>query len=314
MKAAIIEHYGSPEEFKIKDLPTPEIDKGEILIRNRASSVNPIDTIVRKGTIKLVSGLIGDQLLGSDFSGTVIATKSKRFKVGDEVFGLNSAIKGGSYAEEIVADAEHAALKPAGLSFAEAATLPLVGLTAWQGLVDDGKLRSGDHVLITGCTGGVGFVAVQIAKALGAHVTGTCSAKHVEFARSLGTDEIIAYDQTEIPENQKFDLIFDASGHYTISDMKGNLTDDAMFVTTKAGADSLKGAFDAATDIIFQKRMKIVKMDMDDDDLEKLAELVNEGKLKPHIAKTFALSQIAAAHRMLEEESFEGKIAIEIGG
>ena len=312
MKAAIIEHYGSPDQFKIKDLPTPEIDKGEILIRNRASSVNPIDTIVRKGTVKLVSGLIGDQLLGSDFSGTVLATKSKRFKVGDEVFGLNSAIKGGSYAEEIVADAEHAALKPASLSFTEAASLPLVGLTAWQGMVDDGKLRSGDRILITGCTGGVGFVAVQIAKALGAHVTGTCSAKHVEFAKSLGTDEVIAYDQAEIPKNQKFDLIFDASGHYTISDMKENLTDEAMFVTTKAGADSLKGAFEAATDMIFQKRMKIVRMDMDDDDLEKLADLVNEGKLKPHIAKTFPLAQIAAAHRMLEDESFLGKIAIEI--
>lgn len=313
MRAAIIEHYGSPDEFKIKDLPTPEIDKGEILIRNRASSVNPIDTIVRKGTIKLVSGLIGDQLLGSDFSGTVIATKSKKFKVGDEVFGLNSAVKGGSYAEEIVADAEHAALKPTGLSFTETATLPLVGLTAWQGMVDDGKLKAGDRILIIGCTGGVGFVAVQIAKALGAHVTGTCSAKHVEFAKSLGTDEVIAYDQAEIPENQKFDLIFDASGHYTVSDMKENLTDDAMFVTTKAGADSLKGAFDAATDMIFQKRMKIVRMDMDDDDLEKLAELVNEGKLKPHVAKTFPLEQIAAAHRMLEDESFKGKIAISIG-
>jgi len=312
MKAAIIEHYGSPDEFKIKELPTPEIDKGEILIRNRASSVNPIDTIVRKGTVKLVSGLIGDQLLGSDFSGTVLATKSKRFKVGDEVFGLNSAIKGGSYAEEIVADAEHAALKPASLSFAEAASLPLVGLTAWQGMVDDGKLRAGDRILITGCTGGVGFVAVQIAKALGAHVTGTCSAKHVEFAKSLGTDEVIAYDQAGVPKNQKFDLIFDASGHYTISDMKENLTDEAMFVTTKAGADSLKGAFKAATDMIFQKRMKIVRMDMDDDDLEKLAELVNEGKLKIHIAKTFPLAQIAAAHRMLEDESFLGKIAIEI--
>ena len=312
MKAAIIEHYGSPEEFKIKELPTPDIEDGEILIRNRASSVNPIDTIVRQGTIKLVSGLIGDQLLGSDFSGTVLATKSARFKVGDEVFGLNSAVKGGSYAEEIVADAEQAALKPAGISFAEAATLPLVGLTAWQGIVEDGKLKSGDRVLITGCTGGVGFVAVQIAKALNAHVTGTCSAKHVEFARSLGTDEVIAYDQAKIPEGQKFDLIFDASGHYTISDMKGNLTDDAMFVTTKGGADSLKGAVDAATDLLFQKRMKIVKMTPSADDLDKLAELVNNGKLKPHVAKSFPLEQIAAAHRMLEDESFEGKIAIQI--
>ncbi|GHB78564.1 NAD(P)-dependent alcohol dehydrogenase [Persicitalea jodogahamensis] len=312
MKAAIIEHYGSPEEFKIKELPTPKIDEGEILIRNRASSVNPIDTIVRKGTVKLVSGLIGDQLLGSDFSGTVLASKSERFKVGDEVFGLNSALKGGSYAQEIVADAQQAAIKPAGLSFAEAASLPLVGLTAWQGMVKDGKMKSGDRVLITGCTGGVGYVAVQIAKALGAHVTGTCSAKHLEFAKSLGTDELIAYDQAEIPKDRKFDLIFDASGHYTISDMKENLTDDAMFVSTKGGADGFKGALDAATDLLFQKRMKIVKMNPNAHDLEKLAELVNSGKLTTHIAQSFPLEQIAAAHRMLEDESFKGKITIHI--
>ena len=112
MKAAIIEHYGAPEEFKIKQLPTPEIGEGQILIRNRASSVNPIDTLVRQGLTKIITGLIGDQLLGSDFSGTVLASKRERFKIGDEVFGLNSAITGGSYAEEIVAEADQTVLKP----------------------------------------------------------------------------------------------------------------------------------------------------------------------------------------------------------
>ncbi len=310
MKAAVIEHYGAPEEFKLKDLPTPEIKEGQILIRNRASSVNPIDSLVRQGLTKLFTGLLGDQLLGSDFSGTVLASKSDRFKVADEVFGLNSAIKGGSYAEEIVAEAKQTALKPAGLGFAEAAVLPLVSLTAWQGMVYDGKLKAGDRILITGCTGGVGAVAVQIAKTFDAHVTGTCSAAHHDFALSLGVDRVVMYNQEEIAPDQKFDLIFDASGHYTISDMKQNLTDEAMFVSTKGGADGFKGVMDAATDLIFQKRMKIVKMDANATDLEKIKDLVEQGKLKPYIAKTFPLEQIAQAHRMLEKGGFIGKIAI----
>lgn len=312
MKAAVIEHYGAPEEFKIKQLPTPEMKEGQILIRNRASSVNPIDSLVRQGLTKLITGLLGDQLLGSDFSGTVLASKSNRFKVGDEVFGLNSAIKGGSYAEEIVAEAKQTALKPTGLSFAEAAVLPLVSLTAWQGMVYDGKLKAGDRVLITGCTGGVGAVAIQIAKTFDAHVTGTCSAAHRDFANSLGVDRVMIYDQEKLAPDQKFDLIFDASGHYTISDMKQNLTDEAMFVSTKGGADGFKGVMDAATDLIFQKRMKIVKMDANASDLEKIKDLIEQGKLKPYIAKIFPLEEIAQAHRMLEKGGFIGKIAIAI--
>jgi NADPH:quinone reductase-like Zn-dependent oxidoreductase len=312
MKAALIEHYGDPEEFIIKELPTPEIKEGQILIRNRASSVNPIDTLVRQGLTKLITGLIGDLLLGSDFSGTVVASKSDRFKAGDEVFGLNSAIKGGSYAQEIVAEADQTALKPAGLSFTEAAVLPLVSLTAWQGMVDDGKLKSGDRIFITGCTGGVGAVAVQIAKALGTHVTGTCSAAHRDFATSLGVDRVLIYDQEKLAPDQKFDLIFDASGHYTISDMKENLTEKAMFVSTKGGADGFRGVMDAASDLIFQKRMKIVKMNPRSADLEKIKGLVEQEKLKPYIAKTFPLEQIAQAHRMMEKSGFIGKIAIAI--
>jgi NADPH:quinone reductase-like Zn-dependent oxidoreductase len=310
MKAAVIEHYGAPEAFKIKQYPTPQIGEGQILIRNRASSVNPIDTLVRQGLTKLITGLIGDQLLGSDFSGTVLASQSDRFKVGDEVFGLNSAIKGGSYAEEIVAEADQTALKPAGLSFAEAAVLPLVSLTAWQGMVYDGKLKAGDRVLITGCTGGVGAVAVQIAKTFDAHVTGTCSASHCDFATLLGVDRVMIYDQEKLAPDQKFDLIFDASGHYTIRDMKENLTNEAMFVSTKGGASGFKGVMDAATDLIFQKRMKIVKMDANARDLEIIKGLVEQEKLKPYIAQIFPLEEIAQAHHRLEKGGFIGKIAI----
>jgi len=312
MKAAVIEHYGSPQEFKIKDFPRPEIKTGQILVENKASSVNPIDTIVRKGKTMLVTGMTGDILLGSDFSGIVIESKSDRFKAGDEVFGLNPAIKGGSYAQQIVVDEENAVLKPSNLSFAEAAVLPLVSLTAWQGMVTEGKLKEGDHILITGCTGGVGLAAVQIAKTFNAEITGTCSARNVDFARSMGVDHVVIYDQDKIPESTKFDLIFDASGHFTIDDMKIYLTAEAMFVTTKGGADSLKGAVDAAIDLAFQKRMKIIMMVPNQADLNKIRELAESGKLKAHIARTFQLEELPQAHQMMEDGGFTGKIAIEI--
>jgi len=312
MKAAVLEHYGSPDEFKIKELPTPEIKDGEILIRNRASSVNPVDTIVRSGTTKLVTGILGDQLIGSDFSGIVTDSKSVHFKKGDEVFGLNVAIKGGSYAQEIVAQENTLTFKPANLSFTEAASMPLVGLTAWQGLVNEGRIKKGDRVLITGCTGGVGMIAVQIAKTFDAIVTGTCSEKNTEFAKSLGVDKIINYDHEEIPEDELFDLIFDASGHFTISDLKQNLTEDAMFVSTKGGMEDFKSTLDGITDLAFQKRMKLVVLKANREDLDTLRKMIEEDKIKTHIAQVFSLEQLADAHKMMEKGGFIGKVAIKI--
>ena len=313
MKAAIIEHYGSPGEFKIKDLPTPKIKEGQVLIQNKASSVNPVDTLVRQGKTMLVTGIIGDQVLGSDFSGIVIESKSNRFAPGDEVFGVNVALKGGAYAQEIIADQDHVYFKPSNLTFIEAAVLPLVSLTAWQGLVHDGHIKPGYRVLITGCTGGVGMVAVQIAKTFDAHVTGTCSKANEDFARLLGVDEIVKYDQEQLSDDQKFELIFDASGHFTIDDFKTHLTEKAMFVSTKGGADSFKGMVQAAWDVAFERRMKIVVMKAHADNLEKIAKLATDGKIKPYIAKTFLLEDLASAHVMMEQESFNGKIAIDIG-
>lgn len=312
MKAAVLEHYGAPEEFVIKDLPLPEIEEGEILIQNKASSVNPVDTLVRQGKTKVLTGLIGDQLIGADFAGVVTESKSRRFRQGDEVFGLNNAVKGGSYAEVIVAEENATALKPSNLSFIEAASLPLVGLTAWQGLVTDGKIQQGDHVLILGCTGGVGTAAVQIAKTFNATITGTCSTDHVAFAKELGVDRVIDYKNQDIPRNEQFDLIFDASGNFTISDLKDNLTDDAMFVSTRGGTNDLKGMAEAAIDVVFQKRMKIVKLKANATDLDKLCELAESGKLKPYVTQVFSLTDIAKAHQALEAGDTTGKIAIKI--
>ncbi|MFC3199859.1 NAD(P)-dependent alcohol dehydrogenase [Parapedobacter deserti] len=311
MRAALLEQYGEPEAFTIKDIQTPEINPGQVLIANKASSVNPVDVLVRKGKTKLLTGLMGEHLIGSDFSGTVISSKSDRFKIGDEVFGMNNAVTGyGAYAEQIVANEDATALKPANLSFAQAAVLPLVALTAWQSLVDEGKIGSGDRVLIMGCTGGVGIPAVQIAHTFHATITGTCSGKHIPFAKNLGIHHVVDYHQMDMLGDEKFDLIFDASGHFTISDMKTNLTDEAMFVSTRGGTDNLTGVAEALLDLTFKKRMKIVQVSANHADLERIRAMAETGALMPHIAATFPLEQLADAHRMQEKGGFTGKIAI----
>ncbi|WP_439556884.1 NAD(P)-dependent alcohol dehydrogenase [Dyadobacter sp.] len=312
MKAAIITEYGSPEVFKMADLPTPEIEDGQVLIQNKASSVNPVDTLVRQGKTRLITGLFGQHVLGADFSGVVMESKNPAFNVGSEVYGMLSAVKGGAYAEMLVAEEENMHFKPANISFTEAASIPLVGLTAWQGLMDNGKMLSRQHVLITGCTGGVGYIAVQIAKHFGNTVTGTCSESHADFAKQIGADHIIIYDKEEIPAEKQFDLIFDASGHFTISDLKDSLTDTGLFVTTRGGADSLGGVVDAAIDMVFQKRMKLVVVKPNSEELFQLAKLIEAGVIKPQVSKTFALENLGPAHQMVEEESFTGKVAVEI--
>jgi NADPH:quinone reductase-like Zn-dependent oxidoreductase len=312
MKAAVIESYGGPEVFKLKEIPDPELKSGEILVRNLASSVNPIDTHVRQGLTKLVTGLKGDHVIGSDFSGTVLTSQNGNFKEGDEVFGFVNAVSGGAYAEYVTVSEANLYHKPAGISFTEAASLPLVGCTAWQGMVKDGGLDNGDKVLVLGCTGGVGTAAVQIAKSFEAEVYGTCSKDHVDFARELGCKKVWAYENEEVAEEEKFDLIFDASGKFTISDYKDNLSEDGVFVSTRGGADSFSGAVEAIKDFALKSQMKLVMVMPNPEDLKRIKIMVEEGWLKPFVAETFGLHQLQQAHQMVEKGGFIGKIAVEI--
>lgn len=193
MQAAVLEHYGSPHNFRIKDVGKPAIATGQVLVRSYASSVNPIDVLVREGTLRLLSGLLGEPIIGTDYCGTVVESRSTQFEIGDELFGCVAPTTGHAYAQLVVVNETETALKPPTLSYTEAAALALVSLTAYQALVHEGRLRAGQRVLINGCTGGVGSAAVQIARILGARVTGTCQAEHLAAARALGCDEVLDY-------------------------------------------------------------------------------------------------------------------------
>lgn len=312
MKAAVLEQYGPADAFKIKNIDAPSIKSGQILVRNKATSVNPVDTLLRSGMFRLVTGLFGEHVVGSDFCGIVEQSASPLFKEGDEVYGFNRAMKGGAYAELVAVDAREAAIMPSGLSYTEAASLPLVATTACQGLVKFGKLRKGQNILINGCTGGVGSAAVQIAKSYGATVTGVCNGKYAEYARELGADYIIDYKNEYIPKNKQFDLIFDCAGKLTLSDVEESLKKNAMFVTTKGNLGSATGIFKTAVDLVFNPRMKFVVLKPSGTDLSHLRELIEAGKLRHSVHQTFPLERIADAHRMVENESFTGKVVIEI--
>lgn len=313
MRAAVLEKIGTTPKFRIKELPSPLIKTGQLLVRNRASSVNPVDTIMQQGKSLLATAGITNQVIGSDFCGVVIASESRRFKAGDEVFGtIPVARGGGAYAEEIAVHEDWVALKPVNLNYLEAGVIPLVGLTAFQALFKIGKLQRNENVLITGCTGGVGSAAVQLAKSVDAYVSGVCSESHREHAKSIGCDVVIDYNRQKIPSEAQFDLVFDAAGKYTYSGLQHHLGERAYFVTTRGDTDSLKGMVRTAVDMVLEKRMKFVMVKSDADDLSQLKQLAERGQLKLPIAATFPLEGLTEAQEMMKKGGFIGKLGISI--
>lgn len=312
MKAAVLERVGQGQRFKIKDIPTPSLKNGEVLVRNFASSVNPVDALMRQGKAWLATAGISNQVIGCDFCGVVIASKSRLFKAGDEVFGMCSIVKGGAYAEEVVVDDGQLALKPTNLTYIEAGVIPLVGLTAYQALFGIGKLQERENVLITGCTGGVGSAAVQLARTLNCHISGLCSEKHRDYAHTLGCDVVVDYKNQKIPSGARFDLIFDAAGKYTYSDLKHHLIENGIFVTTRGETRTVKGMVRTAVDVVLEPQMKMVFVKNSALDLKEIRAIIEREMFKIPVASVFSLEQLTEAHQLMEKGGFVGKIAVKI--
>ena len=220
MKRVQYHHYGSPEELRLDEVSRPNAGKGQILVKVKAASVNPMDWKIRRGEMKVLSGSRFPRGLGHDFAGVVEAVGSgaERFKVGDEVFGVTSIRQAGTFAEYVVADEKNVGLKPPSISFEDAAALTLVSLTARSALVTKARLTAGQSVFITGCLGGVGRSAVQIARMRGANVVGSCSASGHEEALALGVGEVVDYRTLDITlYKHRFDVVLDAAGALSLS-------------------------------------------------------------------------------------------------
>jgi len=309
MKAIVLKSAGNVENLEYVELEKPSIKEGEVLIKVKAISINPVDVKSRQG--KGVYGRIKEEnplILGWDVSGIVEESKSDIFKIGDEVFGMvNFPGHAKSYAEFVAAPANQLALKPKNISFEDAAASTLVALTAWQALVKNANVQKGQNILIHAASGGVGHIAVQLAKHLGANVTGTSSAKNKDFVLGLGADAHIDYHGFDWKSTtEKFDFVLDTVGgdnidHSlevtkeggTIISIPTGLNEE---VSAKATAKGVKGYF--------------ILVQSNGEDMQQIASLLESGAIKSHVSKTFPFEQMREAHLEQETARTVGKIVV----
>ncbi|RDI52727.1 NADP-dependent oxidoreductase [Nocardia mexicana] len=299
---------GGPEVLTIAEVPPPRPLPTEVLVRVEAIGLNPLEPRLRAGEFPLLGR--PPFILGWDISGVVETAQTWRLRPGDEVFGMPLFPRAANaYAELVAAPALHLVRKPASLSHVEAAALPVVGLTAWQGLVDLGGVREGTRVLIHAGGGGVGHVAIQIAKSLGAHVITTVSASKREFVEELGADEVIDYTAVDFAEVVgDIDVALDTLGGDTAARSLDVLRPGGHLVTAVADEDTeLIAKFDAAG-----KRFSGVAVDPDPAALQGLVDLVDHGKLRVHVQATFPFERIADAHRLIESGHLQGKVVLTV--
>jgi len=310
MKAVVIRRYGAAEVLQYEDVEQPKIEPTQLLVKVRASSVNPIDWKIRQGMLSLISGSKFPKILGFDVAGEVVAVGSgvTRFKPGDAIYGSTS-FPGGGYAEFAAVPENLVALKPANLNYEEAAAVPLAALTALQALRNEGNIQTGQNVLINGAAGGVGTFAVQIAKALGAVVTGVSSTKNLDLVKSLGADRVIDYTQQDFTEDTaQYDIIFDAVGKRSLSQTKKVLKPNGIYITTIPSPEVfLESVLTAFLPI---QKAKFILEKPNTQDLVYLKELIEAGKIRVVIDRTYPLQELAAAHNYSETGRAVGKIAI----
>lgn len=330
MKAIVFETPGSPSVLKLQDIPAPTIQtETEVLVRLRAAGINPIDTKLRsRGTFYPEKT---PHVLGCDGAGVVEAVGAgvQSFQVGDEVFFCNGGLGGsmGTYAEFAVVDQRFLAIKPAALSFAEAAAAPLVLITAWESLYDRGRLQAGQTVLIQAGAGGVGHVAVQLAKLQGAEVCTTVSSEEkANFVKQLGADSVILYKNTDVvdevltwTQGQGVDLAFDTVGgetfYQTIPAVKiyGDLVtilepDPALGNLKTARMRNLRISLELMLTPMLQSLVE--EQEQQAHILQQCARLCDRNLLKIHVSQTFPLEQAQAAHELLETGSVTGKLVL----
>jgi len=319
MQAIVCEKYGPPEALQLRGLEKPIPKEGEVLLRVHAASVNPADWHLIRGApflARMSAGLLKpkDKRVGSDLAGRVEAVGGNitQLQAGAEVFGLAD----GSFAEYAIAREDRLVPRPVNVSSEAAAAVPLAALTALQGLRDKGQIGPGKKVLINGASGGVGGFAVQIAKSFGTEVTGVCSTQNVDLVRSMGADHVIDYTKEDFTRNgQRYDLIFDAVGNHSVSDRMRALTPQGICVVAGFGGMSrLIGValLGRLTSRKGGRRISLMLMKPNHEDLIFLKGLLEAGKLVPVIDRRYTLNEVPQAIRYLEGGHARGKVIISV--
>src|SRR5881275_2425139 len=322
MKAIVNCEYGVGN-LQLRDLEKPSPNDNEVLVRVRAASINPVDGHLIRGSwmMRPMSGLRKPKntRFGTDFAGTIeaIGKNVMNFKPGDEVFGA----KNGAVADYICVKADRAiVMKPVNITFEQAGSVGIAGVTALQGLRDKGHIQAGQKVLINGASGGVGTFAVQIAKAFGAEVTGVCSTHNVDLVKSIGADHVIDYSKEDFTRtDQRYDVIYDLVGNHSFSERRNILKPNGICVLAGVGGAGLHpgmwGRVLGNFATVFKSKFTSQKFvfyiaKLTKDDLNVLRDLMQSGKVAPVIDRTYKMSETADAVRYLEEGHARGKVVI----
>jgi len=323
MKAIVYHKYGPPDVLKLEEVQKPTPSDDEVLVEVHAASVTAKDWRLMRAD-PFIARLMGggllkpkNPILGTDIAGRVeaVGRNAKQFQPGDEVFGDLSVCGQGSFVEYVCASEDALALKPANMTFEEAAAVPFGAVSALQGLRDKGQIQPGQKVLINGASGGVGTFAVQIAKYFGAEVTGVCSTRNLDMVRSLGADQVIDYTQEDFTKSgQRYDLILAVNGYHPIFDYKRALSPKGIYVMCGGSTAQLFQAvlLGPLISITGSKKMGILTAKANQKDLVFMKELLEAGKVKPVIDRRYPLSEVAEAIRYLEEEHARGKVVITV--
>jgi NADPH:quinone reductase-like Zn-dependent oxidoreductase len=324
MKAIVQDRYGSPDVLKLREVDKPAAADNEVLVRVHAAAVNARDWHVMRGDPYLARMVLGFgrprvKIRGTDFAGRVemVGRDVTRFRPGDEVYGETD----GAFAEYVSVSDEVVEPKPANLTFEQAAAVPLAGNTALMGLRDVARVQPGQQVLINGASGGVGTFAIQIAKSLGADVTGVCSTRNVDLVRSMGADHVIDYTREDFTRNgRRYDVVFDLVGNRSLTDCRRALTPAGMLILSGGGV-SEGGSLIGPMGLIMrgQLRSRFVRHRLvtltakpSKENLAALRELVESGKVTPVIDRTYPLSEAPEAIRYLEVEHARAKVVITV--
>lgn len=308
VKAVYIEDYGSADVLQTGQLEPPQTGEKDVLIEAIAASVNPVDWKIREGYLSQFLKYDFPLILGWDVAGVVarVGNAVTNYKVGDRVFSRPATERNGAYAEYVAVDEDLVAPMPSNLSFQEAASIPLAGLTAWEAIVEIAHVEAGQKVLVHAGAGGVGVYAIQLAKALGAYVATTASLKNKEFVTSLGADKVIAYDEEDFWEVlQDYDMVLDTLGNDVLKKSLDVLKEQGIVVSIAGQPDEQE---------LRQKKVRgeYFFLQPDGAKLVRLGALFEEGKMKPVVGEVFPLNDVKKAHELSETLHARGKIVLDI--
>ena len=313
MKAVVFKTYGGNEVIEVTQVPKPEPGAHDVLIKVHAAAINPVDWKIRCGMAKILTGWNFPKILGSECSGEIVETGRhvKDRKRGDEVIGFPGIRRLSAFAEYVSVPERNAFRKPANISFEEAATVPVAGLTALQSLRNLGHVSHNSRVLINGASGGVGTFAVQIAKILGAHVTAVCSSPNTELLKEIGADDIIDYTEKDFTTgDERYDMIFDAVSKRSFRECKRVLKPHGIYVNTLPVLSVLLNQY--LIGLLMAKKAKSVMVRPNAADMEWMRNTIESGKLRIIIDRVYSLDHIVDALAYSETGKARGKIVVTV--